>query len=357
MADGAVVMSALRPANLEGVEWRFGRMDNGANSGWISSNRWTDCTVEAGKTYSYTFKTRDQLGTESRAAKPISVTIPALPKAPAATFANAPRGLNATSIRMTAALIAGPKVEYRFARDKTAPGPWQSSRIFTDKALAQGSKHNYTVQARIAGGLPGPVSAPQSATARDETAPARYRIGEWQTYPVALLDNTLLMKARGVRGEFDNPKIESEPVEYFFHCVQGGGPDSGWQKEPLFKTASLPDGEYVYQFKVRDLSPQNNESPYSSAEAAKVSSKTGYHAFKVGELATQDEGTLVGVSGRITAVSPDFYTLSDGAATVKVMTQAVAGATDANLQDKDVTVRGCLWIVSGEKRLTWCEVK
>ncbi len=357
VADGAVLMSALRPANLEGVEWRFGRMDNGANSGWISSNCWTDCTVEPGKTYSYTFKIRDQLGTESRAAKPISVTIPALPKAPAATFANAPRGLNATSIGMTAALIAEPNMEYRFARDKTALGPWQSSRIFTDKALAQGSAHNYTVQARIAGGLPGPVSAPQSAGARDDSSPSRYRIGEWQTYPLALLDNTLVMKARGLRGENDSPTIESEPVEYFFHCAQGGGPDSGWIAQPSFKTPPLPDGTYVYQFKTRDTSPQHNETAYSGAETVTVSAKSGYHSFQVADLTAQDEGALVSVSGKITAVAPDFYTLSDGGARIKVMTQAIAGATDKQLQDKDVTVRGCLWIVSGEKRLTWCEVK
>ena len=88
-----------------------------------------------------------------------------------------------------------------------------------------------------------------------------------------------------------------------------------------------------------------------------VSAKTGYHPLKVADLAAQSEGALVSISGKITGVTPDFYTLSDGASSIKVMTQAVAGATDKAMQDKDVTVRGCLWIVSGEKRVTWSEVK
>ncbi len=355
--DGAVVMSAQRPPNLEGVEYRFGRIDkSGINSGWMSTNRWTDCTVEPGKTYSYICKIRRKNNPAVYASTPVNVTIPALPKVATAKFAIAPRGLNATSIRMTAAKVDAPNVEYRFARDKAAPGAWQSSPTFTDKVTA-GARQSYTVQARVAGGAPSPISAPQSAIARDDSAPARYRIGEWQTYPLAMLDNTLVMKARGVRGENDSPIIESEPVEYFFHCAQGGGPDSGWISQPVFKTPPLPAGDYVYRFKMRDLSAQSNETPYSSAETVTVSAKTGYQPFKVVDLSAQDEGTLVKVSGKITAVAPDFYTLSDGGAQIKVMTQAVAGATDKQWQDKDVAVRGCVWIVSGEKRVTWAEVQ
>ncbi|HEY0074409.1 MAG TPA: DUF6055 domain-containing protein [Abditibacteriaceae bacterium] len=357
VVDGAVVMSAQRPPNLEGVEYRFGRMDkSGINSAWISSNRWTDCTVEPGRTYSYLCKIRRKNNPAIYASTPVKVTIPALPKA-AAKFEQTPRGLSSTSIRMTAANINASNVEYRFARDKSASGAWQSSRTFTDKNLSPGSTHSYTVQARVAGGAPGPISAPQTAIARDDSAPTRYRIGEWQTYPLAMLDNTLLMKARGVRGENDSPIIETEPVEYYFDCVKGNGPDSGWILHPVFKTSALPDGDYVYQFKIRDTSPQRNETPYSSAEVVTVSAKTGYHPFKVADLSAQDEGTLVSVSGKITSVAPDFYTLSDGGANIKVMTQAVAGATNKQLQDKDVLVRGCVWIVSGEKRVTWAEVK
>jgi ribose-phosphate pyrophosphokinase len=87
-------------------------------------------------------------------------------------------------------------------------------------------------------------------------------------------------------------------------------------------------------------------------EAVVVSPMTGYHEVPLGKLKDRAEGTLVAFKGKVAAVAADAYTVSGDGAEVKVMTQAVAGATDAALKDRDVTVRGCVWIVSGKKRVT-----
>jgi len=59
----------------------------------------------------------------------------------------------------------------------------------------------------------------------------------------------------------------------------------------------------------------------------------------------------------VTAVDPTSYTVAAGGAAVQVMTRAVAGATDEKLKDREVTVQGCVWTVSGTKRVVWAEVK
>ncbi|MCY3023886.1 MAG: hypothetical protein NTW87_33320, partial [Planctomycetota bacterium] len=88
-----------------------------------------------------------------------------------------------------------------------------------------------------------------------------------------------------------------------------------------------------------------------------VSPLTGYHEVPLPKLAEQAEGTLVSFKGKVTAFEADHYTVSGDGATVKVMPQTVASATNPELKDRDVTVKGCVWIVSGEKRVVWAEVK
>jgi hypothetical protein len=248
-------------------------------------------------------------------------------------------------------------VEYEFTRGDGKPSGWQSSPTWTDKGLTEGQSYAYTVRSRDARGSVGQASEPKSAAARDDTPPARYPVGEWQSLPYATLTNCLAMRAMSVTGEEGCPKIEQEPVEYYFHCAGGKGPDSGWIDKPFYQTPPLPDGEYRYQFKIRDKSPQHNETPYSSVEAVVVSPMTGYHEYPLRKLADQPEGTLAVFKGKVTAVEPDAYVVSADGAAVKVMPQTVAGATDAELKGRDVTVRGCIWTCGGQKRVVWAEVK
>jgi hypothetical protein len=248
-------------------------------------------------------------------------------------------------------------VEYQFTRSDGKTSGWQSSPTWTDTGLTEGEKHSYTVQARDGWGNTSKASAARTAAARDDTPPARYRVGEWQSLPYATLANGVAMRAMSVTGEEGCPKIEPDPVEYYFHCAGGNGPDSGWIAKPFYQTPPLPDGQYRYQFKIRDKSPQHNETPYSSVEAVVVSPMTGYHELPLRKVVDQAEGALVMFKGQVTAVEPDAYAVSSDGADVQVMPQTVAGATDAELKGRQVTVKGCLWTVSGRKRVVWAEVK
>jgi hypothetical protein len=248
-------------------------------------------------------------------------------------------------------------VEYQFTRNDGKASGWQAGRTWTDTGLAEGASFSYTVRARDgAGNVSGPAAV-KPAVARDDTPPARYAVGEWQSLPYATLDNCLAMRAMSVTGEEGCPKIEADPVEYFFHCTAGGGPDSGWIDKPSWKSPAVPDGTYTYEFKIRDKSPQHNETPWSSAETTVVSPLTGYHEYAVAKLAALPEGTLVSFKGKVSAVDPTAYTLTADGATIKAMPQTPASATTPELDGKDVTVKGCIWLCKGQKRVTWAEVK
>ncbi len=55
------------------------------------------------------------------------------------------------------------------------------------------------------------------------------------------------------------PGRDPNGVEYYFECVLGGGNDSGWQDSPLYEdTGLLPETGYVYRFRMRDKSPNQN---------------------------------------------------------------------------------------------------
>lgn len=359
--DTAIVMSAPKGTDdSKWVEYNFTYTAGGGHdSGWLSSNRWTDCMLEPGKTYAYTFKLRDKDGNETPASAPAEVALPKDTAAPEGVdFEVGPAGISTTAIRMTAkkAQDASSLVEHKFTRDDGKTYGWQSSRTWTDN-VADGEKHSYTLQARDSSGNVSAVSAARSAVARDDTPPVRYKVGEWQTLPYATVDNCVAMRAMSVTGEDGCPKIEPDPVEYFFRCVSGNGPDSGWIAKPFWQSPPLPDGKYTYQFKMRDTSPQHNETAYSTTEEVVVSPLTGYHEVPVGKLADKPEGALVTFKGKVTAVDADAYTVSADGASIKAMPQTVASATKPELQDKDVTVKGCLWIVNGERRVVWAEVK
>jgi hypothetical protein len=359
LGDTAVVMSAPKATDDSGwVEYSF-LGDGGHASGWISSNRWTDCSLAPGRTYAYSFKLRDKQGNETPPSTVVRVTLPALDASLDSSFESPPRGVSPTEIRMTAAKVGGTSglVEYQFARVGGKPGDWQTSRTWTDSGLTAGAKHSYSVRARDGRGRPGKPSAPASAIARDDTPPARYAIGEWQTRPVAMLDNTITMKAMSVTGENGCPKIETEPVEYFFQCVEGDPqPSSGWIASPSWQTPPLSNGTYRFAFMMRDKSPQQNATPLSSAETVVVSGLTGYHECPFDPPLKQPEGTLFSFQGKVTKVEPGAYTVLWDKDSIKVVPRTVAGATDPALLNTYVSVKGCLWTRGAEKCIVWAEV-
>lgn len=362
LGDSAVVMSAPKAADdKEWVEYSFRSSGGSAHgSGWISSNRWTDCNLKPGETYAYCFKLRDSHGNETPHSNPVRITLP-----PAgggsldAAFEDAPKGVSPTAIRMTAAKANGASglVEYQFTRIGGKPGAWQSTRTWTDRGLTEGGKHSYSVRVRDATGKVGKPSPAATAIARDDTPPARYALGEWQTLPVVMLDDTITMKAMSVTGDNGCPKIETDQVEYFFHCVEGDPqPNSGWIASPSWRTPPLSNGTYRFAFKMRDKSPQQNETPLSSAETAVVSGLTGYHECPFESPFKQPEGTLISFQGKVTKAEPGAYTVAAFNTSIKVVPRTVAGATDPALVNSHVSVKGCLWNRGAETCVVWAEV-
>jgi len=359
----AAMMSATRnPQSKEWMEYSFRCVKGGGHdSGWISSNRWTDCDLKPGTTYAYTVQARSRLGEMTPESESAAITIQRKAFAPeAGEFAVAPAGISASAIRMTAKIAGESRgfVEFQFTRNDGKKSAWQSSPTWTDKDLAAGAAYSYAVQVRDAAGNLSKPSSAKSSVARDDTPPVRYPVGEWQTYPYATVDNRISMKAMSLTGKNGCPKIEGEgSVEYFFHCVSGGGPDSNWQEDPEFKTAELPLGTYEYAFKTRDKSPQKNETPYSSVEKVRITPFTGYRPYAAGAVEAQPEGALVVFDGKVTALTTETYTVSAGGARVRVMPNTVGSKTDSALEGQDVTVQGCVWKCDGVKTVVWADVK
>ena len=208
----AIQMSATRPTDKAvWFEYYFKcASGKGHDSGWISSNRFTDCDLMPGA-YSYTVKTRNKDGKESVACAPVSATISVPAAAPKAAFASAPKGISDSAIKMVAAKPADAfgKVEYKFTRDGVTSG-WQAGPTWTDKNLQSGRNYSYTVEVRDSRGKSS-TSQAASAVARDDTPPARFKLGEWQTEPYSKVNNTLCMKAMSPT----EWKTESDKVEVF----------------------------------------------------------------------------------------------------------------------------------------------
>ena len=356
----AVVLSATRPPKAPPwLEYRFDRSD-GATSGWISSNRWFDPGVVPGRRYRYTVWSRTAPGQKPVPSPSVEVAVPADRQAPQGLrFASEPRGVADGAIAMEAGPVEDRDalVEYLFRREDGVQSGWQASPSWIDRSAKPGSSHRYTVQVRdSSGNVSAPVACRAVAVARDDTPPARYVLGEWRTRPIALLDNRVLMRAMDVAGRDGCPKIEDGPVEYLFESVDGRH-SSGWIRNPVWQTPPLADGVYAFRFKIRDLSPQRNETGWSAAEPVRVSPLTGYHRFPLGRVAGLEEGTLVETTATVAEVKPDSYVLEDAGARIVATNRARALKTDASLLGKRVRVQGCAWKVAGEKRLVWCDLQ
>jgi hypothetical protein len=56
-------------------------------------------------------------------------------------------------------------------------------------------------------------------------------------------------------------------------------------------------------------------------------------------------------------VDPTAYAVTADGATIKVTPQTVGSVADSALKDREVTVKGCIWLCKGQKRVTWAELK
>lgn len=355
--DSTATMSATPGTDSSGwVEYYFTCVAGGGHdSGWVSFNKYTDVGLPPGASPAYTVKMRDRAGNTTGVSASAAATL-ATSTAGTASFSFGPIGIADGQITMTATKGSNPsgKVEYKF--DRTAPtaasSGWQASSSWTQNGLTTGTSYTYTVTVRDGRGNTSSPSEPASATARDDAGPALpIPAAHWQMLPYATIDNRVSMTAQ----------IAADPagVEYYFHCVSGGGPESAWQASATFVTPTvLPDGTYVYQYKVRDKSARNNESPYSTSYPAKITPTTGYHSATFAQLSTLPDDNLVTFTGVIMQANADYYVVKDVAsnATIKVTTDAYAKATDPSKVLKLCQFKGHLWTYGGSREVTYAAV-
>ena len=85
----------------------------------------------------------------------------------------------------------------------------------------------------------------------------------WLTMPVATGENSISMAA--------TTATDTNPVEYYFESVAGGGNDSGWQDSNTYEdTGLIPGTIYNYRAKCRDKASARNETRWSSTESAET---------------------------------------------------------------------------------------
>lgn len=354
--DSTVTMSATPGTDASGwVEYYFDCIAGGGHdSGWVSFNKYTDAGLPPGSSATYSVKMRDRAGNVTAASAGTSATAQTS-AAGSASFSYGPIGIANGQITMTAAKVTNPsgKAEYKF--DRTSPtaasSGWQSSPNWTQTGLTTGASCTYTVTVRDGRGNVSAASASGSAIARDDAGPLLAApVAHWGMLPYATIDNKVSMTAMAA----------SDPsgVQYSFECVSGGGPNSGWQSSATYLTTALPDGAYVYRYKLRDASAQNNESPYSSSYAAKITPTTGYHAISLSQALTAGDDDLLSFPATVVRVNASNYIAKDLAtgASIAVKPSTNAAATNATLLFKNVTVKGHRYTLSGQKLVTFATV-
>jgi hypothetical protein len=356
ISDNAITMTATPGTDASGwVEYYFTCTGGGGHdSGWVSFNKYTDVGLAPGTAYAYAIRMRDKNG-NTTADSSVADATTQTSTAGTAIFAYGPVGIADGQITMTAARLTSPsdKVEYRF--DRTSPtvasSGWQSSATWTQTGLPIGGSYIYTVTTRDGRGHVSPPSAPATAVARDDAAPRLpISVAHWNMLPYATIDNKVSMTAMAAS--------DPSSVQYRFHCVSGGGPDSAWQSSPTFVTSVLADGTYVYQYQVRDTSARTNTSPYSTSYAATITPTTGYHSTTLSELGTSPDDCLVSFTGTVMRVNANSYSLKDLAsgAGIAVKPNTYGETTDAALSLKNVTVKGHLYTLGGSRIVTFATV-
>jgi hypothetical protein len=138
------------------VAYFFNNTSNVNDSGWISSNSWSDTGLSAGMTYGYQVKARDAVGNETAysaelTASPEADSTP--PNPDPMGFEVLPDAIDPYTIIMTAsnATDFSEPVEYYFLNaSNSANSGWISSRVWTNSSLTPGDTYGYRVKARDA---------------------------------------------------------------------------------------------------------------------------------------------------------------------------------------------------------------
>lgn len=84
----------------------------------------------------------------------------------------------------------------------------------------------------------------------------------WTGPPSVQEDGSIFMKSATAE--------DISGVQYFFECVEGGGPSSGWLDQDSFVIKNPTAGKFSYRVKARDLSVNRNETEWSFAGTVEV---------------------------------------------------------------------------------------
>ena len=342
----SITMSATKGTDDTGVEYNFVcTAGGGHSSGWISTNKYTDLGLTASTQYTYTVQMRDLLGNTGTVSTALAATTSAndttAPTPNPATYAVAPVGISTSAITMSATkgTDANALIEYNFVGSNGHSSGWQASPTWTDTGLTANSTATYTVQMRDGRGNTGTASGSSpTATARDDQAPTTTSVARavWQMRPYIKTNGQLWMRARTA--------TDPSGVQYYFHCSAGGGPDSSWQDSNEWTSpTTVANGTYTYQIRIRDKSPQSNQTAYIGDINVVVNNFNLYHDYAVSALSGLADETLVYFTGTITTVNTDNYIVTSSGSTVRVYPNTTNGATDPTWLNKLVNVKGCMW--------------
>jgi chitodextrinase len=180
-SDTAISMAAIMGSDLSPpIEYYFEETSGntgGTDSGWQSSNSYTDTGLTANIQYSYVVRMRDRHGNTGANSITVSTNTEATPvpdsSAPSpevADWATVPTAITDASITMTATTgfdVNGP-VEYYFEETSGNAGGadsgWQSSNSYTNTGLSPNTNYTYLVRMRDALGNVGTDSSSAAAT-------------------------------------------------------------------------------------------------------------------------------------------------------------------------------------------------
>ena len=189
-------------------------------------------------------------------------------------YSNAP-----TSIAMTAATafdLWGWGVEYYFDEISGSSGgndsTWQTNASYTDIGLSPNIQYTYRVRTRDMSPFQNMSawSTESSVTTPGEDTTPPSPVG-WAIVPHATGTTTIAMTAQTATDPEGN-----DPVQYYFEETTGspGGNDSSWQTSSYTDAGLSPDTQYCYRVKVRDSSPNWNESDWSTPPACATTPPT-----------------------------------------------------------------------------------